>query len=125
MNTKEIELLEYTINNTKENAVNEMLINLESLRIKDRSSDKVSLNSFLFIYKFKQFLIKIYKYFFIKDRYLSKKEKYLFQKNPGIEIKEIVKVKDVICDILSLNKNQFSVELLKPGLFVIEKNSDG
>ena len=125
LNTKEIELLEYTINNTKENAVNEMLINLESLRIKDRSSDKVSLNSFLFIYKFKQFLIKIYKYFFIKDRYLSKKEKYLFQKNPGIEIKEIVKVKDVICDILSLNKNQFSVELLKPGLFVIEKNSDG
>jgi len=125
LNTKEIELLEYTINNTKKNSINEMLINLESLRIKDRSTDKFSLNSFLFIYKLKEFLVKIYNFFFIKDRYLSKKAKYLFQKNPGIKIKEIVKVKDVICDILNLNKNQFNVKLLKPGLFVIEKNSDG
>ena len=123
LSEKEKKFLAFSINNINENSFEKMLDYIDELNLDNDSKDKFSLFSNIYFYKLKEQLIKILKKISGKqEKYLKEKSKYLFQKNPGIKIQEIIKTKNLFCDVLNLNKDKFTVKFLKPGLFVIEKN---
>ena len=52
---------------------------------------------------------------------MKAKQEYLFQKNPGLKVDEIIKIKDILCESMKLQKNKFVIKNIMPGLFSIEK----
>ena len=117
----ENKILSFAINNVKENSVDKMLDYFDKLNFNDSSKDKYSIFSNIYIYRFREFLIKIFNSIKKKDKFLKAKQEYLFQKNPGLKVDEIIKIKDILCESMKLQKNKFVIKNIMPGLFSIEK----
>ncbi len=121
LSEEENKILSFTINNVKENSVDKMLDYLDKLNFNDASKDKFSIFSNTYIYRLREFLIKIFNSIKKKDKFLKAKQEYLFQKNPGLKVDEIIKIKDILCESMKLQKNKFVIKKIMPGLFSIEK----
>jgi len=121
LSVKEKDFLSFSIADMNEGSVNKMLDHIEKLKVDDNTTDKFTIYSFLFIYKIKGFFIKILNKYIRRDLYLQKRQEYTMQKNPGLTLSEIKTLKNTICDLMNLEKKNFVIKLIMPGLFTIEK----
>ena len=121
LSIKEKNFLSFSIANTNEGSADKMLDYLDKLKIDNNTNDKFTIYSFSFIYYIKEFLIKILNKYIHRHSYLSNKQEYMEQKYPGLTLSEIKTLKNSICNLMNLDKKNFVIKRIMPGLFTIEK----
>ncbi len=121
LSIKEKNFLSFSIANTNEGSADKMLDYLDKLKIDNNTNDKFTIYSFSFIYYIKEFLIKILNKYIRRHSYLSNTQEYMKQKYPGLTLSEIKTLKNSICNLMNLDKKNFVIKRIMPGLFIIEK----
>jgi surface carbohydrate biosynthesis protein len=123
LSDKEKDFLSFSISNKHDSSSNKMLDYIEKIKIDDNTTDKFTIYSFISIYKIKEIFIQFLNKYIREDLYLSNKQEYALQKNPGITKSEITNIKDKICNLLNLDNKKIIIKALLPGLYSIEKNN--
>ena len=122
LNDLEKEKLNYAIFNLYNlESSNSIIKNLKRINLNNEGYDKRTGLVYYYFFYFKFLLIIFYNRFIKKNFITLQMVKLSKQKFPGLNLKEVIYLKNNICEKLNVNSNQIKIEEKYPGFFLIKK----
>jgi surface carbohydrate biosynthesis protein len=122
LNDLEKEKLNYAIFNLYNlESSNSIIKNLKRINLNNEGYDKRTGLVYYYFFYFKFLLIIFYNRFIKKNFITLQMAKLSKQKFPGLNLKEVIYLKNNICEKLNVNSNQIKIEEKYPGFFLIKK----